>query len=45
MSLTGEAFGTLPDGSPVIRYTLRRAGGLTLRVLELWRHRPEPGGA
>lgn len=33
MSLTGEAFGTLPDGSPVIRYTLRRAGGLTLRVL------------
>ena len=33
MSLTGEPFGTLPDGSPVIRYTLSRASGLTLRVL------------
>jgi len=33
MSLTAEPFGALPDGSPVVRYTLSRAGGLTLRVL------------
>jgi aldose 1-epimerase len=33
MSLTAEPFGALPDGSPVIRYTLRRRGGPTLRVL------------
>lgn len=33
MSLTAEPFGTLPDGSPVIRHTLSRTGGLTLRVL------------
>ena len=33
MSLTGDPFGTLADGLPVIRYTLSRAGGLTLRVL------------
>lgn len=33
MSLTAEPFGALPDGSPVIRYTLSGAGGLTLRVL------------
>ena len=33
MSLTVEPFGTLPDGSPVARYTLSREGGLTLRVL------------
>ena len=33
MSLTAEPFGALPAGSPVTRYTLSRAGGLTLRVL------------
>jgi aldose 1-epimerase len=33
LSLTVEPFGTLPDGSPVARYTLGRGGGLTLRVL------------
>jgi aldose 1-epimerase len=33
MSLTAEPFGALPDGSPVIRHTLSRTGGLTLRVL------------
>ena len=33
MALTAEPFGALPDGSPVIRYTLSRPGGLTLRVL------------
>ena len=33
MPQTAEPFGTLPDGSPVIRYTLSRPGGLTLRVL------------
>jgi aldose 1-epimerase len=33
MSLTAQPFGALPDGSPVIRYTLSRPGGLTLRVL------------
>jgi hypothetical protein len=33
LSLTVEPFGTLHDGSPVARYTLSRAGGLTLRVL------------
>jgi len=33
MSLIAEPFGALPDGSPVVRYTLSRAGGLTLRVL------------
>ncbi len=33
MSLTAKPFGTLPDGSPVIRHTLSRTGGLTLRVL------------
>ena len=33
MSLTAEPFGALPDGPPVIRYTLSRPGGLTLRVL------------
>jgi len=33
VSLTAEPFGTLPDGSPVTRYTLSRAGGPTLRVL------------
>jgi aldose 1-epimerase len=33
LSLTAEPFGTLPDGSPVTRYTLSQAGGLTLRVL------------
>jgi len=31
MSLTAEPFGVLPDGSPVIRYTLSRTGGMTLR--------------
>src|SRR5674476_1463812 len=33
MSLIAEPFGALPDGSPVVRYTLSRMGGLTLRVL------------
>jgi len=33
MSLTAEPFGALPDGSPVVRHTLSRTGGLTLRVL------------
>jgi len=33
MSLSAEPFGLLPDGSPVLRYTLSGAGGLTLRVL------------
>ena len=33
MPLTAEPFGALPDGSPVICYTLSRPGGLTLRVL------------
>ena len=33
MSLAAEPFGALPDGSPVLRYTLSRPGGLTLRVL------------
>jgi len=33
MPLTAEPFGTLSDGSPVTRYTLHQAGGLTLRVL------------
>ena len=33
MALIAEPFGALPDGSPVIRYTLSRPGGLTLRVL------------
>jgi aldose 1-epimerase len=33
MALTAEPFGALPDGSPVICYTLSRPGGLTLRVL------------
>lgn len=33
MALTAEPFGTLPDGSQVVRYTLSAAGGLTLRVL------------
>jgi len=31
--LNAEPFGALPDGSPVIRYTLSRPGGPTLRVL------------
>jgi len=33
LSLTAEPFGTLPGGSAVTRYTLTRAGGPTLRVL------------
>src|ERR1035437_4455454 len=33
MSLTAEPCGALPEGSPVIRHTLSRTGGLTLRVL------------
>jgi len=33
MSLTAESFGALPDGSPLIRYTLSRPDGMTLRVL------------
>jgi aldose 1-epimerase len=33
MTLTAEPFGSLPDGSRVSRYTLSRAGGLTLRIL------------
>lgn len=33
MSLTVEPFGALPDGSPVVRYTLSHVGGLALRVL------------
>ena len=33
MPLTAEPFGALHDGQPVIRYTLSRSGGLTLRVL------------
>jgi aldose 1-epimerase len=31
--MTAEPFGALPNGSPVLRYTMRRPGGLTLRVL------------
>ena len=33
MPLNAEPFGTLPDGSPVTRYTLSREGGPMLRVL------------
>ena len=33
LPMRAEPFGTLPDGAPVIRYTLSGAGGLTLRVL------------
>jgi len=33
MSRSAERFGALPDGSEVIRYTVSRPGGLTLRVL------------
>ena len=33
MPLTAEPFGALPDGSPVMRYTLSQPSGLTLRVL------------
>jgi len=33
MALTAEPFGALPDGLPVMRYTLSQPSGLTLRVL------------
>jgi len=33
MSLTAEDFGTLPDGSPVVRYTLSSDNGFAVRVL------------
>ena len=33
MTLTAEPFGTLPNGSPVVRYTLTRDSGWALRVL------------
>jgi galactose mutarotase-like enzyme len=32
VALKAEPFGMLPDGSPVMRYTLSRPNGLTLRV-------------
>ena len=34
MPLTVEPFGEHPDGSPVTRFTLESASGLTLRVLD-----------
>ena len=33
LTITKEAFGTLPDSTPVDRYTLRNANGMTVRIL------------
>ena len=33
LSISKESFGTLPDSTPVDRYTLRNANGMTVRIL------------